>query len=76
MYSITTPAFKITAKHVHYMDKGLTLPKRVLIAWLEILQIPQNLSAQFVCPSPKVLDFNEKRLHWGSIVRGREQVIV
>jgi hypothetical protein len=26
--------------------------------------MPQNLSAQFVCPSPKVLDFNEKRLHW------------
>ena len=28
----------------------------------------QNLSAQFVCPSPKVLDFNEKRFHWASIV--------
>ena len=26
--------------------------------------MPQNLSAQFVCPSPKVLDFNERRLHW------------
>ena len=23
----------------------------------------QNLSAQFVCPSPKVLGFNKKRLH-------------
>jgi hypothetical protein len=32
--------------------------------------MPQNLSAQFVCPSPKVLDFNEKRLHWASVVRG------
>ena len=31
--------------------------------------MPQNLSAQFVCPSPKVLDFNEKRLHWASVVR-------
>ena len=30
----------------------------------------QNLSAQFVCPSPKVPDFNEKRLHWASVVRG------
>ena len=30
---------------------------------------PQNLSAQFVCPSPKVQDFNEKRLHWASVVR-------
>ena len=28
-----------------------------------------NLSAQFVCPSPKVLEFNEKRLHWASVVR-------
>ena len=31
--------------------------------------MPQNLSAQFVCPSPKVLDFNEERLHWASVVR-------
>ena len=30
--------------------------------------MPQNLSAQFVCPKPKVLDFNEKRLHWASVV--------
>ena len=27
-----------------------------------------NLSAQFVCPSPRVLDFNEKRLHWAFLV--------
>jgi hypothetical protein len=51
------------------MDKGLTVPKWVLIVWLKIPQMPQNLSAQFVCPSPKVLDFNEKRLHWASVVR-------
>ena len=31
--------------------------------------MPQTLSAQFVCPSPKFLDFNEKRLHWASVVR-------
>ena len=43
------------------MDKGLTVPK-----WV---QMPQNLFAKFVCPSPKVLDFNEKRLHWASVVR-------
>ena len=24
---------------------------------------------EFVCPNPKVLDFNEKRLHWASVVR-------
>ena len=38
----------------------------------KIPQIPHNLFAQFVCPSPKVLDFNEKRLHWVSVVRGLE----
>ena len=31
-----------------------------------------ELSAQFVCPSPKVLDFNEKRLHWASVLVVRE----
>ena len=36
----------------------------------KIPQMPQNLSAQFVCPSPKVPDFNEKRLHWASVVCG------
>ena len=49
------------------MDKGLTVPKLKLIVWLKIPQMPQNSYAQFVCPSPKVLDFNEKRLHWGSV---------
>ena len=51
------------------MDKGLTVPKWVLIIWPKIPQMPQTLSAQFVCPSPKVLDFNEKRLHWASVAR-------
>jgi hypothetical protein len=51
------------------MDKGLTVPKWGLIVRLKIPQMPQNLSAQFVCPSPKVLDFNEKRLYWASEVR-------
>ena len=37
----------------------------------KIPQMSQNLSAQFVCPSPKVLDVNEKRLHWVSVVRER-----
>ena len=32
--------------------------------------MPQNLSAQLVCPSPKILDFNEKWLHWAFVVRG------
>ena len=51
------------------MGKRLTVPKWVLIVLPKIPQMPQNLSAQFVCPSPKVLDFNEKRLHWASLVR-------
>ena len=49
------------------MDKGLTVPKWVLIVWPKIPKMPQNLSAQFVCPIPKVLDFNEKRLRWASV---------
>ena len=52
------------------MDKGLTVPKWVLIVWPKIHQMPQNLSAQFVFPSPKFLDFNEKSLHWVSVVCG------
>ena len=33
----------------------------------------QNLFAQCVCPSPKVIDFNEKRLHWASVVRAYDE---
>ena len=55
------------------MDKVLTVPKWVLIVRPKIPQMPQNLSAQFVCQSPKVLDFNEKRLYWASVVRENEQ---
>ena len=46
------------------MDKGLTLtvPKWMLIVWQKIPQMPQNLSAQYVCPRPKHLDFKEKKL--------------
>ena len=46
------------------MDKGLTAPKWMLIVWPKI---PPN--AQIVCQSPKVWDFEEKRLHWASVVR-------
>ena len=55
------------------MDKGLTVPKWVLINRPKIPQMPQNLSAQIVCPSPKVWDFDEKRLHWASVVRDNAQ---
>ena len=50
------------------MDKGLTVSKWVLI---NCSKMPQNLSAQIVCPSPKVWDFDEKRLHWVSIFSGQ-----
>jgi hypothetical protein len=35
------------------MDKGLTVPKWLLIVQPKIPQMPQNLFAQFVCPSQK-----------------------
>ena len=41
--------------------------------WPKIPQMPQKCSVQFVCPSPKVWDFNEKRLHWTYVVRGLVQ---
>ena len=44
------------------MDKGLTVPKWVLINWSKI---PQNLSAQIVCPSPQLWDFDEKKASLG-----------
>ena len=50
------------------MDKGLTVPKWV-INCLKIPQMAQNLSAQIVCPSPDVWDFDEKRFNWVSVVR-------
>ena len=32
------------------------------IVWLEIAKIPPKISAQFLCPSPKVLNFLKKAL--------------
>ena len=52
------------------MDKGLTVPKWVLINRTKIPQMIQNLSAQIVCSNQKVWDFDEKRLHWASVVHG------
>ena len=46
------------------MDKVLTVPKRLMKNLPKVPQMPQNLSAQSVCLSPKVWDFDEKRLHW------------
>ena len=51
------------------LDNGLTVPKWVMIVWPKM---PQNLAAQFVCPNPKVLYLNGKRLHWAFVVRGNK----
>ena len=51
------------------MDKGLTGQKWVLKNRPKIPQMPAKLSAQIVGPSPKVWDFDEKRLHWVSVFR-------
>jgi hypothetical protein len=56
------------------MDKGLRVPKWVLINWTKAFQMPKNLSAQFVCPSPKVWDFDEngfRNLFFHKPVTGR-----
>ena len=42
----------------------------MLINCLKITQLPHNLAAQIVCPSPNVWDFDEKMLYWVSVVRG------
>ena len=44
------------------MDKVLKVRK-----WFGQKNTP-NVFAQFVCPSPKVWDLNQKRLHWPSVV--------
>ena len=57
------------------MGKGLTVLKWVLINRPKIRQMPQKLSSQVVCPSPKFWDFDGKRLHWASGVRENDQQI-
>ena len=56
------------------MDKRLKVRKWVLIDQPKIPQMPQNLSAQIFCPSPKVWDFDEKILHQASVVRGQNHI--
>ena len=52
-----------------FEGKGTHSTKIALIIWPKILQMPQNLSAQCVCPSLKVWDIIEKMFHRASIVR-------
>ena len=56
------------------MDKGVTVHTKMgadKSAENTSIQMPQNLSAQIICPSPKVWDFDEKRLYWASVVLAR-----
>ena len=48
------------------MDKGITVPKWVLIVWPKIPQMPQHLSAQ----AQKFWVSMKKGLFWASVVRG------
>ena len=50
------------------MDKGLTVPKMGANSSAENTPNAPNLFAEFVCPSPKVWDFYDKRLNWASVV--------
>jgi hypothetical protein len=47
-----------TQESAHNLSIKTTLPNA-----------PKFIHAQIVCPSPKVWDFDEKRLHWASVVR-------
>ena len=53
------------------IEKELTVPKWMLIVRPKIPQMHQNLSAQISAQAQKFFfgDFNEKRLHWASVVR-------
>ena len=50
----------VFCKNIGLIKENMDMPKWVLIVWPEITQMPQSLSTQFICPSPNVLDFNEK----------------
>jgi hypothetical protein len=52
-----------------------TVPKWVLIVLPKIPQMPQNISAQNVCPSPKVQDFWKKALS-GSVGSPKVNVVL
>ena len=51
------------------MDKELIVPKWMLINRPKLSQKLKILSAQFVCSSRKVWNFDENRLHLASVVR-------
>ena len=52
------------------MDKGLTVPKMGAESSAENTPNAKEVICPICLPKPKGLDFNEKRLHWASVVRG------
>ena len=50
-------------------EQGTHSAKIVPIVWLKIAKMPPKISAQFVCPSPKVSNFRKKSSLWMSVVR-------
>ena len=57
------------------IDMGLAVPKWVLINQPKMPKMPKNLSAQFVCQSQIFWDFDERGLHWASVVRAKPYVV-
>ena len=51
------------------MDKELTVQKLGFIDWPKIPKMLPILSAQIVCQSPKVWNFDEKMPYWVTVVR-------
>ena len=47
------------------MNKGLTVCTKMGVD--KLFKNTPN-APKFICPSPKVWDFDEKRLHWASVV--------
>ena len=54
------------------MEKALTVPKWVLIIQPKIPPNDPESISPICLPKPKILDFNEKSLHWASVVRAYE----
>ena len=51
------------------MEKVLTVPKWVLTNWPKIPQMPPKILPKLSAQVQNVWDFDEKRLHWATVVR-------
>ena len=54
------------------MEKALTASQQVLITQPKIPPNDPEIICPICLPKPKILDFNEKSLHWASVVRAYE----